>query len=275
MHRILVSLTQFHHQFNMQRTNNMIPPIFPLIGQAPPANTVVGILDSNGLPGATIPLKEQGPNPQFWSERLEYVGEFTLTKDMGAGTVLTSFNAGRVQRLTDVTIDPITMPRKLMLNSSTFISFDSKDFIFWFIKPPAVKGKIRVEYFPGYVIDSEGLINTVTLDTDTLLRHNLWEFDLAASDVHTVPIVGNNPLGYYPTVLNDNIEISGTSTLAGRDGQSWFNVNLGVLRVTVQNPYTPGSIFPEACTVVLFTKFTNLKTFVLNGFRTSNSLTIQ
>lgn len=266
----------------MQQQNNIVPPIFPLIRQAPPPNTAVGILTSDGLPGDIIPIKEQGPNPLLWTERAEFMDRFQWTDSDAAGTVLAAFNVGRVMSPnTFPGGDRLCPPRLMAINSSTFFTYESKEFIFWAIKPPAVKGKLRVEYFPGYSIDTTDVIGTAlaTFPTDSLLRANTWELDFAKSDVHVVSITANNPLGYFPTTRNEDIERSPNSSgtyvpAGGAASQSFFNANMGTLRVSVQNAYSPGSIFPTNTWLQVFTKYTGLKFYVLNGFRSAQDTTI-
>lgn len=251
------------------------PPIFPLVAQVPPAQTNIGSLNECGLPLLnTIKLNGTPPNPELWTRRLEYVGDFKMPITKEAGSVLTTFNVGKVVGSSEndyLSNDcNFIWPRILLLNSSVYFKTQVQ-FTFWAIKPPSTAGKIRIVYVPAHDDNDKSLSTTVEEgQDDTDMRQYTWEWDLQTKPMFTITINGNNPNNMYPTC---------SETLIGAVNNQFanfhpfadvpfFNKTYGRINIFVQNQYTPGSIYPDSFTVKIFKHFNNFESSVLVGPRT-------
>lgn len=178
------------------------PPVGPLVPQMPETNTAIGILNDSGLPGTTCKISGQPPSELFWSQRVELSPlSATLSTSHTIDHVIGDIN---VSEVTGGTLTRIQAPRKMLFVNSYYSTFDSKSVIFWAIKPPGARGKLRITYWPT---------PTLPIVEDALLRGNMWEWDLGASDFFEIPIVGNNPLGYwqnhqYPQIGSTNTGVN-------------------------------------------------------------------
>lgn len=123
---------------------------------------------------------------------------------------------------------------------------------FWAIKLPGVKGKLRISYLPPDVDNTQP-------PGDQREINETW--DLNASDHHTVTLHGFPTRGVFNTTCN-------YAPLAITDPRYRTPISdykFGTVRVSLQNTYQPGSVFPDNCTILVFMSYQNTQFFVPVG----------
>lgn len=123
---------------------------------------------------------------------------------------------------------------------------------FYAIKLPGVKGKLRISYLPPD-------INNTQPGGDQREYNETW--DLNASDIHVTTLHGFPTRGVFNTTAN-------YSPLAITDPRYRTPISdykFGTIRVSLQNSYQPGSVFPDNCVILLFLSYSDTQFFIPVG----------
>lgn len=241
------------------------PPVFPLEPICPPAQTVVGYLNETGIDTPNpSPMNGQPPSQDFWLTRQEYIGALSMRTSQLPGVQL-----GAIDVLLSGSDNFF---RRSIISGSQFAK-PVVTITLWAIKPPACGGKIRIEYRPEVILNtpSFGVRNNFMYDSssipipfDSYQRSYIWEWDLAKQRTFTIQIDGNSPIGLIPTTQGT----IGKSTTSGfpqytqNSGFPHFMTTYGALFVSVQNQYTPGSIFADSFNIHIFKSFAGSQFYV-------------